>query len=242
MQPPDANNPRFSIVFPARNEDQRIQKTLKTYAQFFEQQRVTEIEMIVVANNCTDRTEEVVREMSKGIPYIRLISHGQPGKGRAILEGFRQSRAETVLFCDADGSTDPSDVLRLLQLASKGEWDCAIGSRWLPQSNVPIPQPLRRRIASRMFNLAVRIILGLPFKDTQCGAKAFNRRALEVVVQKVTSEGYQFDCDVLWQLKKAGLRVVEVPVTWRDSGGSGIRVGRDGTKMLTSLFKIRFKS
>lgn len=242
MQPSDATRPRFSIVLPARNEEQRIRKTLESYSQYLAGHGASGTEMIVVANNCTDRTEEVVREMSKGIPYIRLISHGQPGKGRAILEGFRQSRGETVLFCDADGSTDPADVLRLLQMASGGEWDCAIGSRWLPQSNVPIPQPLRRRIASRMFNLAVRIILGLPFKDTQCGAKAFNRRALEVVVQKVTSEGYQFDCDVLWQLKKAGLRVVEVPVTWRDSGGSGIRVGRDGTKMLTSLFKIRFKS
>ena len=95
--------------------------------------------------------------------------------------------------------------------------------------------------ASRLFNLIVRLTFGFPYKDTQCGAKAFSLRAVEVLLDNVTSLGYHFDCEVLWRLRQAGLRILEVPITWRDQGGSGIRLGRDGLKMLGGLFRIRFQ-
>jgi len=231
---------RYTLVLPARNEEERISETLITYFDYFDKHCDDSYEVIVVANACSDRTLEVTREFTKSHPHLRVIDLPQPGKGRAILKGFEEAKGEIVLFCDSDGSTEPGDVLKLLKLVGQGECDCAIGSRWLPDSIIPIPQPLKRRIASRIFNLAVRLIFSFRYQDTQCGAKAFNRQASSVVQKGVTSYGYHFDCDALWQLKRAGIKVLEVPITWRDQGGSGIQVGRDGFKMLSGLLKIRF--
>lgn len=242
MQQPEASSVRFSIVLPARNEEGRIGETLALYYAYFVKHCEAAFEFIIMANACTDRTVEVVQEIAQKNPAFRVLETQKPGKGRAILEGFRQARGRAAAFCDSDGSTEPADLLALLQKVDSGQYDCAIGSRWLPQSNVPVPQPLRRRVASRLFNLVVRVTFGFPYKDTQCGAKAFNAKALEVIHDSVASVGYHFDCEVLWRLKQAGLRVVEVPITWRDQGGSGIQLGRDGLKMLAGLLKIRFGS
>lgn len=242
MQPPDAPKPRYSIILPARNEESRIGRTLQQYQEYLDSHCVHPYEILVVANACTDRTVEVVSGIAESSPALRLIDLQEPGKGRAILEGFRQAKGEVCLFCDSDGSTDSADILELLQRVAEGECDCAIGSRWLPQSRVPIQQPFRRRLASRVFNLAVRLVFGFPYKDTQCGAKAFNRKALEIILTRVNTTGYHFDCEVLWRLKQSELRVLEMPVTWRDCGGSSIRLGRDGLKMFAGLLKIRFDS
>jgi hypothetical protein len=86
------------------------------------------------------------------------------------------------------------------------------------------------------------LLFGFSYKDTQCGAKAFNTKALAALKGNITSYGYHFDCEVLWRLKQAGLSVEEVPITWNDSGGSGIQLGRDGLTMLTELVKIRFRA
>jgi glycosyltransferase involved in cell wall biosynthesis len=198
--------------------------------------------MIVVANACTDKTPQLVRDLSEQLTRLRMVEMERRGKGHAILEGFRQARGRFALFCDSDGATEEADILNLLRKVESGRADCVIGSRWLPDSNVPVPQPLRRRIASRIFNLAVRILFGFPYRDTQCGAKAFNRKALDVLLERVAAGGYHFDCEVLWKLNQAGLKVIEVPITWRDQGGSGIRAGRDGIRMLTELIRIRFHS
>jgi len=235
MSPAEQTSTRYSVIFPARNEEERIGKALEVYEKALLEWAGSKVEMIVVANACTDRTPEVVEELAATRPHLRLINLSLGGKGRAILEGFRQASGDFAIFCD------PADVIKLLQIVEQSRADCAMGSRWLPDSVVPVRQPWRRRLASRMFNLAVRLIFGFRYKDTQCGAKAFNRKAAEIIVQNVQSTGYHFDCDVLWQLKRKGLTVEEVPITWRDQGGSGIQVGRDGLKMLWGLLKIRFR-
>lgn len=238
---PEGPLPRFSIILPARNEEHRIEQTVETYHRYMQRDCSVPFEIVVVTNACTDRTGEIVEGLFAKNPSLRLIDLQEPGKGRAVLRGLAEAKGDIVIFCDSDGATDAADVLRLLQIVEQGRCDCAIGSRWLPDSKVPIPQPLKRRIASRLFNLAVRLIFGFPYKDTQCGAKAVNRRASEAIASGVTALGYHFDCDILWQLKRAGLSVLEVPITWRDQGGSGVQVGRDGLKMLFGLFKIRVR-
>ena len=241
MQQTEASRPRFSIILPARNEEQRIGKTLALYQASFAKGCEAPFEFIIVANACTDGTVEVVRTLAREDPIFRLLETERPGKGGAILEGFRHARGRAVAFCDSDGSAEPADLLGLLQRVDSGECDCAIGSRWLPDSRVPVPQPWRRRVASRLFNRIVRLMFGFSYKDTQCGAKAFNRTALEVLLKTVVSTGYHFDCELLWRLRQAGLRVLEAPITWRDQGGSGIRLGRDSLKMLLGLLRIRFQ-
>jgi len=158
------------------------------------------------------------------------------GKGGAIIEGFKVARGEILAFADADGSTPPEEVLKVVEHAKKH--GAAIGSRWLRGSKILVKQPLPRRIASRTFNFLVRLILGLKFKDTQCGCKAFRREIVEDIVDVIKIKKYAFDIELLYLLKKKGTNITEVPIMWMDKKGSKLKL-RDVLNMFVSLFKIR---
>jgi len=97
---------------------------------------------------------------------------------------------------------------------------------------------LFRRIESRIFNVIVRVLFGLPFKDTQCGAKVFKKSAIDAVIKEMVSPGFEFDVELLWRLHRGGFRIREHPIAWRDTGSSRVR-RRDGLGMLCSLARLR---
>ena len=220
----------LSIVIPAHNEAERIGKTLEEYLKVFK-----DAEIIVVLNGCTDNTKEVVEKFD-----VKILEFKEKlGKGGAIIEGFKVARGEILVFADADGSTPPEEVLKVVEHAKKH--GAAIGSRWLKESKILVKQPLSRRIASRAFNILVRIILGLKFKDTQCGCKAFKREIIEDIVEDIKTKNYAFDVELLYLLKKKGIKIVEIPITWINKKGSKLKL-KDIFEMLFSIFKIRFRS
>jgi len=102
------------------------------------------------------------------------------------------------------------------------------------------PQSLHRQLFGRIFNLALRLALGLRFKDTQCGFKAFNRRAVDSIFPLQRIEGWGFDPELLFLAEKRGLKVVEVPVRWAHEAGGSIHPVRDGLRMLLEVLKIRW--
>ncbi len=217
----------LSIVIPAHNEAERIGKTLEEYLKVFK-----DAEIIVVLNGCTDNTKEVVEKFD-----VKILEFNEKlGKGGAIIEGFKVARGEILAFADADGSTPPEEVLKVVEHAKKH--GAAIGSRWLRGSKILVKQPLPRRIASRAFNFLVRLILGLKFKDTQCGCKAFRREIVEDIVDVIKIKKYAFDIELLYLLKKKGTNITEVPIMWMDKKGSKLKL-RDVLNMFVSLFKIR---
>lgn len=101
---------------------------------------------------------------------------------------------------------------------------------------------MHRQVFGRMFNLALRAVLGLNFKDTQCGFKAFSRRAADVVFPQQQIERWGFDPELLYIAKRASLRTVEVPVAWSHREGTRINPLRDGMRMVLELFKIRWNA
>jgi len=101
---------------------------------------------------------------------------------------------------------------------------------------------MHRQVFGRMFNLALRAVLGLNFKDTQCGFKAFSRRAADVVFPQQQIERWGFDPELLYIAKRARLRTVEVPVAWSHREGTRINPLRDGMRMVLELFKIRWNA
>jgi hypothetical protein len=117
--------------------------------------------------------------------------------------------------------------------------DIAIGSRWLRSELQAQRQPWPRQLLGRVFNLVPRLVLGVNYKDTQCGLKAFTRGAAQVVFPKQRIEGWGFDPELLFLARNNGLKVVEVPVTWAHSEGTRIHVLKDGTAMVAEMFKIR---
>ena len=120
------------------------------------------------------------------------------------------------------------------------EVDVVIASRGLKKSKILVSPPLKRRIASKIFNIIlVRIIFGLDFKDTQCGAKVFKKEAIKNVLDELNTKGFEFDVELLWKLKKKGYKIIEFPITWKHCDGSSFRLSY-ALKMFFSLIKARF--
>jgi dolichyl-phosphate beta-glucosyltransferase len=146
-----------------------------------------------------------------------------------------------LLFSDADLSSPIEEAEKLLAALNQGA-DIAIGSRWLRSNLQTQRQPLYRQLFGRVFNLMLRITLGLRFKDTQCGFKAFTRRAAKIIFPLQRIERWGFDPELLYLAKKFKFKVVEVPVAWAHSEGTRISPLRDGTKMFVEMLKIRWNA
>jgi len=227
--------PRYSIIIPAHNEQDRIEPLLRDFFASFQ-----DSELIVVVNGCTDDTEERVRLACAGRGDVRLIVLPQPvGKGGAVRAGLMVARAPAVGFIDADGSTSAAEMRRLCE--SLDDADGVIASRWLKDSIVRVPQTRLRRFASRTFNAIVRVLFGLRFSDTQCGAKVFRTASLRPILHRLETANFAFDVDLLLLLSQARRRVVELPTVWEDRTGSRLHVVNSSMLMLAALLRLRLR-
>jgi len=230
---------RYSIVIPAYNESRRIKPTLRKVLAYVANQG-WDAEVIVVNDGSLDNTADIVRGYAEQNPALRLIENpGNRGKGFSVRNGMLHARGEVMLFSDADLSAPIEESANLFQAISAGA-DVTLGSRWLQRELQIQPQSLHRQLFGRIFNLALRLALGLRFKDTQCGFKAFNRRAVDSIFPLQRIEGWGFDPELLFLAEKRGLKVVEVPVRWAHEAGGSIHPVRDGLRMLLEVLKIRW--
>jgi dolichyl-phosphate beta-glucosyltransferase len=234
-------DPTYSIVVPAYNESARLGASLEKILSYIAQQGWSaEVEVIVVNDGSTDNTAEIVRHLAKTNPALRLVENpGNRGKGYSVRNGMLQARGQVVIFSDADLSSPIEEVPKLLQ-ALEGGADIAIGSRWLQAELQTQRQPLHRQLFGRVFNLLLRITLGLQFKDTQCGFKAFQRTAVQKIFPLQRIERWGFDPEILFLARKFGFKVQEVPVAWAHSGGTRIHPLTDGSRMFWEMLRIRW--
>ena len=229
---------KLSIVIPACNEEDRLIPTLDAYEDHFMPRYGDDIELIVVVNGSIDRTAELALEYATRCPNVRVIVEPIPiGKGGAISAGFRVASGSMVGFTDADGATPPHAFQDLVD--NIRDAGAIIASRWLKGAEVSPKQPLSRRVASRLFNLIVRILFGLRITDTQCGAKLIRRDALLDVLPKLGITKWAFDVDLLWNLRAAGYAIVEIPTVWHDVKGSKVNVPRASVEMMLALSRFR---
>lgn len=228
---PDAT-PRYSLVIPAYNEEFRIIPLLEGIDRF-------DGELIVVCDG-TDRTADVVEEVASRRPDLRIrclrFDH-RLGKGGGVMAGLAAARAPVVGYFDADGSTGIAEMRRLF--AEISGVDAAIGSRWIAGSRLTVRQGILRRVESRGFNLLIRLLFGLPYNDTQCGAKAFRKEAIDAILPAMLSRGFEFDVELLWRLRSAGYTITELPIEWQNKGDSRVKK-RDMIRMLRGLLRVRF--
>jgi dolichyl-phosphate beta-glucosyltransferase len=229
-----------SIVIPAYNEAKRLPRTLQSMLAFLEK-KSWEAEIIVVNDGSTDETAEVVRQFAAKHPVVVLIDNlVNCGKGKAIRDGVQRARYDVILFADADDSTPITDAEKLAEAIDHGA-DIAMGSRWVDPDLQVHPQPWYRRLNGRLYNLLLRSILDLDFKDTQNGFKAYSRSAAKTIFPLQRISGWGFDAEVLYLAKKFGYTVQEIPVEYTYyAEGSKIRPYRDGARMLIELFKVRW--
>jgi dolichyl-phosphate beta-glucosyltransferase len=229
----------YSIILPAFNESSRIGPSLEKALAFVREQRWN-VEIIVVNDGSRDDTADIVRRFMLQAPEIRLLENpGNRGKGYSVRNGMLNARGEILLFSDADFSSPIYESIKLIDAIARGA-DFAFGSRWLLAETQTQRQSRLRQFVGRAYNLLLRLVLGLPYQDTQCGFKACTRRAAEVIFTRQQIEGWGFDPELLFIARKFGLKMTEVAVEWANDDRSKINPIVDGVKMFYELLTIRF--
>ncbi len=233
--------PLISIVIPAYNESGRIGKALDEVLRCVHE-RDWQAEILVVNDGSTDRTAAIVQELAGLHPEIRLLNNPENrGKGFSVRQGVLHAVGDVVMFTDADLSAPMEEAERLFDALRQGA-DIAIGSRWLERKRQTLKQPLYRQFFGRCFNAITRLVMGLPFADTQCGFKALHRPVAQTIFQLQRIERWGFDPELLFIALKRGYTVREVPVTWGHDERSRLSYLKDGVKMLEEIAYIRWEA
>ena len=232
--------PKLSIVIPAFNEEKRLPATLERIASYINKSgRATEV--IVVDDGSGDGTIGVAESFRETISDLRVVSNGRNrGKGYSVRHGFMESRGEIVLFTDADLSAPIEEADKLL--AKMDGYDVAIGSRAVNRELIEVHESKFREFAGIIFNRIVRLILRLPFVDTQCGFKAFRRENCRTIFEQQTIERFGFDPELLYLARHLGLRTAEVAVRWAHSPATKVNMLRDSVQMFLDVVIIRWDS
>ncbi len=235
------SHPHLSIVIPAYNESARIEATLARVMSCVDEQG-WDAEVLVIDDGSSDNTSEIVQRWMDDHTRLHLIKNpGNRGKGYSVRNGLLQAAGEIVMFTDADLSAPMEEAALLMQAIEEGA-DVAIGSRWMDRARQTIHQPLYRQFFGRCFNAITRGVMGLPFKDTQCGFKAFRREPAQVIFRLQRIERWGFDPEILFIARKLKYKIREVPVTWGHDERSRMSYLKDGMKMLEEMAVIRYNS
>ena len=230
--------PDLSIIIPAYNEEQRIIPTLQSIAAFLHSDRII-AEVLVVDDGSRDGTARCVEEMVNSFPQLRLVRNpGNRGKGYSIRHGFAESRGRRVLMSDADLSTPIEEIHKLLPLLVSKGYGGAIGSRAVDRSTVEVPQGWLRRTMGKTFNRLVRMLTGLPFRDTQCGFKLLDREAFLPIFRVARVDRFSYDVEILMLARRRGIGIAEIPVIWRNSPQSKVNFARDSVQMLGDIVRM----
>ncbi len=232
--------PFLSIIIPAYNEQQRLPATLEAVWNYLRARRPGGFEILVVDDGSQDSTARVAEQFSRGRPEVRLLQNpGNRGKGYSVRHGMLEAQGEWALFTDADLSAPIQELDKLLEAARREQAAVAIGSRALDRSLIRVRQPRPREWAGRIFNRLVRLVVGLPFRDTQCGFKLFRRDAARAVFSRQQIERFGFDVEVLFLAEKLGFKTIEVPVRWDHAEGTRVSMWRDSVNMFLDLVRVR---
>ena len=163
------------------------------------------------------------------------------GKGAAVRAGMRASTGTVVAFTDADLAYAPGQIVTLLAEVAAGA-DVVVGNR-RDRASVAVTEVSRLRRAGSVALHRLCEWLGLGHgRDTQCGLKAFSRRAADLIADASVMDRFSFDVEALFLADRLGLRVVQVPVEVVNSASSSVRVVRDGTQLVIDMVRIRARA
>jgi dolichyl-phosphate beta-glucosyltransferase len=232
----------LSVVIPVFNEESRVSKSLEGTFRYLKAKKIT-AEILIVDDGSKDKTIQVVEKFKHQVTHrlaLRVLKHEvNRGKGAAVRTGVLSAKGEIILYMDADNATPLTEYENFRPVLKEG-WDVVIGSRAIDRKKVQIHQPLYREAMGRIFNLLVQLIATPSLWDTQCGFKAFKRKAALDIFPLQTIERFGFDVELLYIARKLGYSILEAPVRWFDAPGSKVNMVKDSTRMAFELFLIRW--
>jgi len=235
-----SSRPHLSVIIPAYNEERRLGSSLEKVIAFFRKQGI-DTEVMVVDDGSDDGTVRVAEKFLKGArgKVIRLPEN--TGKGGAVRKGILEAAGRWALITDADLSTPIEEYDLLAGTVRDMDMDVAIGSRGMAGSRIEISQHPGRQAMGKIFNRIIRLLTGLPFHDTQCGFKLMDRERVLPLVRKMAVNRFAYDVELLFLCNRYGLKVVEVPVIWRNDPATKVRLISDPINMLFDVLRVRWR-
>jgi len=237
-------NIKLTIIIPAYNEAENLRLgALDSVYQYLKSQNYN-YEVLIIDDGSTDNTAKLIEEDIKNKDGFRLIKNPHGGKAMTVMSGLLKSEGEITLFTDMDQATPINQIEKFFPKFDDG-FDIVIGSRHGRSG-----APAIRKLMGWGFSFLRSLILGLPFTDTQCGFKAFNRSSVQAIFpdlskswQKIKATGAAvnagFDVETLFIARKKGLKIAEVVVDWRHVGTERVQAVRDSLEALKDMARIR---
>ncbi len=224
----------LTVIVPAYNEENRIVSFLSDLEAFKKKNHVLK-EILVVNDGSTDKTLKKLEVFGK---RIRIISYKtNKGKGYAVKKGLLAAKSDFVVFMDADGSTSPSELPKMIEALKKYEF--VTGTRASKKSKIIRKQPFQRIIAGKVFNRLVLIIFNTGINDSLCGFKGFRKETGRKIAKKLVSERWIFDVELFARAKKEGIEIGVIPITWKHVGEAKMILGISNVKMFVGLLKLK---
>lgn len=236
---------KLSIIIPAYNEVKNLKLGVLDEVYNYLLKQDFSYEVLIVDDGSTDDTAKIIEQQIKDKKGFKLIRNSHGGKAVTVMAGLLASLGEIVLFTDMDQATPIDQIEKFIPKFKQG-FDIVIGSRHGRKG-----APALRKLAAWVFSIFRGIILGLPFKDTQCGFKAFNRKSIKTIIPKIKHEwgvlhtkggavNAGFDVEVLYLAKKYGFKIVEVEVEWNYVDTERVQMIKDGVATIYDMFRIRW--
>lgn len=232
---------KISVIMPAYNEARHIVKNLLEVVDTLDSFKF-DYEVILVDDGSPDKTYlEAAKLLSTHPEFVRVVHYEENrGKGNALICGTTFAKGDYVVFLDADMDLHPSQLPVLFGIMDAQNADVVIGSKRHPASVVNYP--MKRRIYSAVYYTLVRLLFGLPVKDTQTGLKVFKREVLDRVFPRVLVKRFAFDIEVLANAHHLGYKIVDAPVTLEFQRGVFDRIRpRDVYKILNDTLAIFYR-
>ena len=232
----DGPRPMVDIVIPVHNEERDLRASVLRLHAYLTQQFPFSARITIADNASTDATPAVAAELAEELPEVRVLRLNDKGRGRALAAAWLTSDARVVSYMDVDLSTDLSALLPLVAPVISGHSQVSIGSRLVTGSRVR--RGPKREVISRVYNILLRLVLRVRFKDAQCGFKALRADVARSLLPDVVNRNWFFDTELLVRAERAGLRIHELPVDWTDDPDSRVDIVATAIEDLRGVWRL----
>lgn len=228
---------KLNVTIPVFNEERRLERGIRRLAPFLAERMTCDYELVIADNASTDGTAEIARRLAAEFPRVRVVRLEAKGRGGALRHVWSTSDADVCSYMDVDLSSDLESFPELVRAVASRGADLAVGSRLLQKCGTQ--RSWQREVLSRGYNRLLRAVFGVRFSDAQCGFKAISRRAAHTLLPLVENNHWFFDTELLVLAEKAGFRIHDLPVRWREDRDSTVKVLGTVAEDLRGIVRLR---